>query len=479
MKHLSRFELLRMINHMKTPGGALFRAITIQGVAVWTFFQVGILDDLGRMATEGGVSSAQDRAVPFFKRVIRVMRVSISIVSSILFLVRWSLRRPTALILASDQAKQEGPVNARLVQVYRWLDAHHASFADVVHTTYDRSFVPNLMQRPKGALYLDALRLVARFVVRVGFGGKVSRYMASLDFSDFPQEQRAEIRAIVHKYYRLSLESAVVTRMLSVLLRIIRPKVFLTIDDVRNHNELLVASRMAGIPSVVFQHANFGYFTGTDSLPPEMYAFGDRFVVWNRYWADQLPLMSAQFALHRDRILIGGRANAALPPAHKIHPPRNQKPQRILVPCEASVPPAIARRCMDAIRMCPDVIVLFSLRAGGDVSEQLDRYGLFADHPGVEVGSSFDLANIDAGIGMYSTFLDDLVAMGLPVGVMHVGYESFEDLSACGLAASLTPENIRDELPALTGLSVEERERRRGVLIDGWGHLDTVLSHFL
>lgn len=479
MNKIPSRELLRMINAIKTPYTALSDCITVDGVSVWTFFQGAIGDDLRRIEDGTSTKYVESQPLRFSRKIIRSLRIIVSILSSFLFVVLQLFHRSAAIILVSDQLTKNGHNNPRLTEIYAWLNKHHASYTEVVHTTYSDIFFKNFVRRPAGILYLDGIRMIARFIVRLTPYDKIQCYINSADFTSFPSERRELVRKIVRRYYGFALESVIVIRILTAILRVVHPRVFLTIDDIRHHNELLVATRAAGISSVVFQHSNLDHFFGSDSLPPEHYAFGDFFVVWSHYWAQHLPEMSAQFALYKDRIVIGGRANATTSPKNLVHAPRNQKPYRILVSYEVNISQTVARRCMSLLRNCPEMYILFSLRKDMDTTEQLVRYGLTGEYPNVEVGSSFDLTQVDAAIGTYSTFLDDLVAMGIPVGVVHAGYQTFHDLSKFGLAASLTLETMCNDLPKLTQLSEEERGRRRSTLVDGWGNLDTILSPFL
>jgi hypothetical protein len=467
-----------MINAIKTPHGALSDCITVHGVSVWTFFQGAMSDDLRRIENGTSTKYGESRPLRFSRRIIRSLRIIVSMLSSFLFIIRQFLNRPAALLLVSDQLTQHNSNNPRLTEVYAWLKKHCVSYGEVVHTTYGDIFFKNFVRRPIGIFYLDALRMIARVIVRLTPYDKVQCYINSADFTSFPSECRELIRKMVIRYYGFALESVIMIQILTVILHILHPKVFLTIDDIRHHNELLVAARATGVSSVVFQHSNFDHFFGSDSLPPEHYVFGDFFVVWSRYWAQHLPEMSSQFALHKDRIVIGGRANAATSPQDLIRTPHNQKLQKIFVPYEVNIPQTVACECMMLLRHCPEMHILFSLRKDMDTAEQLVRYGLTEKYPNVEVGSSFDLSQVDAAIGTYSTFLDDLVAMGIPVGVLHAGYRTLEDLSLFGLAAPLIFETMCKDLLELTQLSKEERSRRRSMLVDGWGNLDVVLSPF-
>lgn len=473
---MTSYELLRMINAIRTPRGVLSDCVMVHGVSAWTFFQAGILNDL-RRAESGNVTEYDGvQATVAGRRFFRFLRVGISAFSSFLFLVRTLFSRPGALILASDYVAKGDCRNPRLAGVYAWLNEHHVRYAEIIHTTYGDGFFRNMARRPAGVLYLDAVRMLARVVVRSCFRNRIRRYAMSADLTQFPPEHRRLVRTIVWRYYGRALESAMVTRMLTAIMRFVHPKVFLTIDDIRHYNELLVAARAAGTASVVFQHSNFNYFFGTDSLPAGKYPFGDHFIVWSRYWVSQLPEMSPLFRLHKDRLVNGGRADGSAAPARIRHVPPTAIPRRIFIPYEANLPRDIASRCMELLRGCPDVTILFSLRPGTDTREQLGKYGLTGQHPNVEVGSSFDLTHVDAAVGTYSTVLDDLVAGGMPVGVLRTAYRTFHDLSDAGLAGPLSLENICESLQGLVQLPTTERERRRGALVDGWGNIGLILS---
>ena len=476
MKTLSDKELLRMINAVSISTGKLVDAVTVDGVSVWTFFQFNILNELRRTRRHQTTRGAGSWTLRHRVRLKRLSRWWASACCSLVFLVRTLLRRPKALVFSSDSLTKDGAANPRLAAGYQWLHEHRVSYAEVVHTTYDGDFFPNLSRRPIGVLYLEVVRSLAHLVVRMGSRRRVERVVASADINSFPVDDQPLARHLIRKYYARALESVVTIRILSVFLHWSRPRVLLTVDDIRHHNELLVAARRTRVSTTVFQHSNFDHFYGSDMLPPERYIFADRFVVWSRYWAERLPRLSPLFAHYRERIAIGGRSSARGAPTDRIHSPRMAPPYHILVPFELGLSQTIASRLMTALAACPHVRVVFSLRADTDTGEQLERYGLTDSNRFVEVVSSVDLNGIDAAIGVYSTFLDDLVAMGVPVGIVKTEYETFHDLVASGLATSLTPTSICQEMPTLVGLTLEERERRRQVLIDGWGNIDTILS---
>jgi hypothetical protein len=465
-------DLLKRINNVVvegTPIHAYFhKYYGSRGHSFWASEQHFLFRDIKKFSTHKKFdvfTASQRRSIVyiFIDWLFSVFALLISLVHVIKLLVV----KTKVLTYSVDKLKKDTRHDPRLIKVYRSLEKNNVSYAEVIHTLFGREFLRNLLKRRRSAIYLEASNILFFLFKNRSKQRKYIRDIETVELRQFNDFERQFVHHTLLKYAKGCLSSEFRIALFSLVLKRSSIKIFISIDDIRYGNELLMACRLSNITSHQFQHSNFDYLQSLDTLPASVYAFPDVFYVWNEYWQNTIPKLSPLFSFHSDQLMIGGRAYD-----FKISDPLPYKTSEknqltVLAGYEVNVNKELMSKCFAKIHNCPGISLIFSVRSGMPKEVQIREYGL-TEAKDVEIVTSLPdtlLQNTDLVLGVYSGLLDEMVERGKQVGVLKTTYRAFHDLSENDLAEAVDTEasDICDQLQKASRIPKEkilERQKR-------------------
>lgn len=373
--------------------------------------------------------------------------------------------RPSILIFGIDRVSDvTHKADFRNEALYRFLKLRSISFTECLHTVFGKEFLLNLFIRKRLPFYLESLNsLYALFSL---FTPQKSLRIGFSDSDVFTEDEKLFAQHEITKYMRSIGLAQFRVRALALLLRLIKPKAIWMIDDARHYQDISLAARLCGIPSYGFQHGHFtryhvGWLVPAEGTPLTVIR-PDYLVVWSHYWKKELLRLNAVFP--ESAILVGGFPSRNTPAL----PFERYSDLSILIPHETDSPKvevtAIIRGLLDAL---PEAKVVMKLRPDHPVKEQL------ASYPGLPWGSpqlSF-VTNISeltqrpsVVLGVYSTFLYDMILAGVPVGIVDTSMDYGIGMIENGLADPISPRGLAEAVRKLSDTPTEVLNIRRDVL---------------
>ena len=348
--------------------------------------------------------------------------------------------RPEVLVFSVDKISAGKDHDFRLDGLYRWLSRDKIAFTEVFHTQ-GAATLAYARSRRRSAVYHEAFEfLSALWFSRCRCRTESRRLAAMLPCGEFEEGERPFVRSLVEKTLNAAASSPFRIRWYRRVLRRLRPRLILAIDDTRYYQELCAAARAEGVPCYAFQHGHFtkyhagwlasGVGKGNDVRP-------DALFVWSPYWKKELLRLGTNFS--EEELRIGGNPKGELPAVtpSKYEPPSGERVFNLLVPFETEAPfeevAAILRKLSEGGRLK----IFLKTRPDWDEREQLRRYGL-EGLPSERAEAAADhaplMGRIDAVAGVYSTFLYDMLPYRKPIVVLKTSMDFGEGLVINGLA---------------------------------------------
>lgn len=362
------------------------------------------------------------------------------------------IRRPKVLVFSVDKkSDKKTRGDFRIHHVYKTLAELGYSYQELFHTTINSSLYGRYVGRGRFAMYLEALDglwFFGRWCT--GFFRKKSSHI----FGNLPEDED-EARAMVsllEKYLAVDGLYTFRVQVLSWVLKTIGYQSIIGIDDVRHYHELMSAAKQAGITTAAVQHGHFTkYHVGWRALGTSgPYARADVLLVWSEYWKRQLHTLGSVYG--DDVVVAGGGASTNI----SFAPAKDEL--TVLVPFETIAPLEEVRECLTALTACEGVSVLVKGRPDWEVGKQQELYG------GLPVVISLeDIPKPDVCLGVYSTFLYDMYAAGIPVGVLETSMDYGYGMIEGGLAAHISKKNICEAVRSLADSSVTPARLCTGV----------------
>lgn len=307
------------------------------------------------------------------------------VIASMWGLFRIVAIRPQILVYGNDMLGDQ-MYEPRMAGVYEWLVKNKVPFAHIVHATPTGRVVRNWWRRHEPVVYLGAL--------------PSSLYVA--------------------------------------LMRVVRFRAVLAIDDYRFWPHVVDMARSAGAQSFLFQH---GRFTRHQEYLKMAHAqLPTKYIVWNEYWKRKILALSPLFSKHQDAVLVGGK-----PSGSQGSPQRLVREQdgrlRVMVIHEPDMKRADVHHVIQALAIREEIRLFYKIRKDQSAEQQIAHHGLksFLDTNSISVTT--DVSPCDLVLGSYSTLLYEMVAMGIPVGVLQVGSTQADDLVEDGLATPVDPSS--------------------------------------
>lgn len=452
----------KILEHATVNGVALGALIDSEGYSIWDpWLHSSFLDDCAIFSIHKTYKSVQ---VQYEHDTARGTG-SLSVTGLLLFLFSlvsflWlSIRRPVAMILSVDKENEKKhTADARIEHVYTALDASNVTYVELFHTLLGARAFLRIFKRKRFALYLEGIDwafFFARSIRRLTSNKKRVIAVAGLD--SFSEDEKKFASQLVQKYVSMNALVRFRTKWLTTMLRVLRIKVILGIDDARHYHELARAASMCSIPFTVFQHGHFTPYhvgwlrdvrlVGTRSFPQSI-------VVWNEYWKKELIRLGGVWG--SDSIIVEGSAKNYQALSLSFDPTSNT----VVVPYETEAPQSIVR---DALRSLLDAkfSVIFKIRS--DVSRASQVRFLNGLEREVIIAESISTP-VCAVVGTYSTYLYDAIFSKVPVILLKTRLAYSDGLVRNGLAEVADSSELVDVVMRSIHVSEEERNRRSAMI---------------
>ena len=457
-------ELDRMNAIPGQDGVPLADSVSLDGFSVWHWYQDSIYESL----RQGILYSPTPTHVSLRSSAIFIVLGGLLFLITIAAAISARLRGVRVMVFSVDRTTLNGKTDQRLAAVYDALARTQTPFVELWHSHHPKTSLGNLCKRRRLGAYLMAFDWC--FWMGEGMWHRRMGKWSEESFAEFSDPLHAH-RIAQNFYLRVPLSRGRVF-LLEYFCVIAGIKFIVGIDDPRNYHEIACAAKRRQIPFVVVQH---GHFTKYHIGWLERYPFAlprcipDTLVVWSNYWKNELHRLHSVFS--PERIVVGGAKQTTVVPGRSsmadglIH---------LVVPFETGAPHSEVAPYLHALSMRDNVRIYFKLRPDESVEAQLAAYSLLPLPKNVEAVSFLpEGVRIDAVVGVYSTYLYDLIAAGIPAGVLETGCDFGSGLTDNGLAVPIRFPSLEEDIRLLAATTSEEVRRRQMQLCEP---LDATLS---
>lgn len=372
--------------------------------------------------------------------------------------------RPQVLLFAIDRVSDKKlKADFRTSALYHFLNARGITYVECLHTVFEKKFFLNLLARLRPVVYLEAPDVLYAFAQFFRMAPPPVRRTVSGILGCTPDEEQF-ITHVVQKY--ISDEGLVRFRVdfFKFLLHATGVRVVLAIDDARNYHDIALAGRESGVPMYAFQHGHFTkYHPGwLSNGSKRAYLHPDFLVVGSAYWKKILRTLGSVYS--EDSIIVGG----AMRTTKITLPEAVSSDMLLLIPYETDSPKKeVADIISRILREMPDVRIALKLRPDYSTEEQIREYG----GPRAS-GRFFAIASVAelterprCCLGVYSSFLYDMVEAGIPIGLLAVSNDFGRGMVESGLADQIElGVGLETALRTLGELPRSEIVRRRELL---------------
>lgn len=382
--------------------------------------------------------------------------------------VLWAvIARPKVLIFSSDKVSDHFVrADFRIAHLYKLLEEKKVRYQEILHTAFTNGSVySHYWKRRRPTLYLeaiDALWFLGRWC------SAPFRSPTSHIFGNLPEDEAesAFIVAALEKYLRVRGLKEFRVRVLRAVFRMVGYTMVSSIDDTRHYHEVVRAARAEGIYSCALQHGHFTqYHVGWLPLGASgPFARADELLVWSQYWKQELVHFGSVYPEESIKI-VGGSSASLLTFATK------SSKTTVLVPFETVAPNDEVGAFLARVSTCPNTEVYLKVRPDIPVERQLDAYPEVV-RASVNVATSLaEVPYPDLCLGVYSTFLYDMVSAGVPVGILQTSMEYGEGMVRNGLATPIFLEGVCESVALLEVGSGVERYKNEVVFKDAFSRV--------
>ncbi len=410
------------------------------------------------LTSEGG----QSTAVSLKGLVVGLVGVVISGLAVLSMLVV----KPKVIVFGIDRVSDaEYKSDFRMHAIYSFLKTRHVRHTEILHTVFNKGFIYNLLKRLRFAIYLEAadtLYAIGRALWRTR-----PKQITIENLGSLSDEEARFVRYVIKKY--LGQKDAALFRisLLTFILSASRAKAIFAIDDARHYHDICVAAHHAEVPVYAFQHGHYTRFHVGWLAQQEVrgaYIRPDFLVVWSEFWRHELKRLGSVF--DDASILIGSpeKKSVSLPSV------QSQTHRTILIPHETDSPKLEMVKILQEIISDPTTVIVLKLRPDHTPQSQIQEYpSLAIDGERIKtITNSGKLQYRPAcAVGVYSTFLYDMVEAGIPVGVLVDVSPYGHGMVENGLANAIHSHALHADIGDLCTLSDNELQRRRTLLTDG------------
>lgn len=445
MKILDKnLEILKKINLLKIEGIPIYDFCRYKHYSTWSFNQIWLWDAL----VNRSVKKQEKNIINILKRIKNIIQYSIL---ALLLILKLRINKTKILVYSIAKSKKD----FRLAKVFNFLEKNNIKYREVVH-----GLKANLYNA-KPVFFIDLVNLL--------FSSKKVSYQLELD--EFEEDQRDYLREVINGLLANTVQSEKKIKFIRWYLKLTGINTLLTIDDPRYYNELIIAAQELGIKVVSFQHGRFNkYLTGwiNYNIPPEKCVAPDKFIVWNKYWRDELISLSSVYNFYKKRVVIGGQPFYS---NNDFMATQFDGQLVVLIPFELKADKEAVRNCIKQLLLIPKLKIYFKARPDQDIEEQLKISELhdFKSRPNFNIIQELNaeiLKEINLVIGTYSTLLYEMIESGKPVMVLRSDNTQADNLVDGGLADFLTDNSVdlESQMKSVASTSIDILKERKNTI---------------
>lgn len=479
-------KFLKKINEIEIDGKTMAEYFSCGEYSTWAFHQFKIYDDIRNFSIDKKFTTGNEK-FSIKNELKTITLVVLGLFISLISLLSDLINRPKILLYAADKMKKNTKKEPRLEVVQNILEKENTKYSWLIHTLFDRAYMDNIFLRRKPVIYIELIYLFSKYF---DFGNisKIREYnkkINNIDVSAFEENERGFVNFILKRYGERSIRSESIIEVYAVIFKIVGYKKMFFIDDWRHCNEIIIAAKKAGAKTYMFQHSNFDHLIGVHTLPPQHYPFPDIFYVWSKYWLDKIKELNHVYTLNADRVFVGGRPQLYETKTQIVRNKTDAEKTNILIPYEVNADKMLVKNFIERLLKFENIDVYFKVRGDMPLDEQLKNYHLEEIQSKINIINNMDavLSEIDLTIGIYSTFLDEMIEVGIPVAILDSNYTIFNDLSQSGLAETLSINESDEELllkiKNASEISFESLKNRRETFLNGMEHVENLPADIL
>lgn len=344
-----------------------------------------------------------------------------------LAIIKMVFKKPTVLVYSPDKYHIASGGDFRIATVYNFFKKHNINYLEIFHSTYGKEFFSNLFVRSRLSLYLEGFSPL--------FFLKKDNNQYNLEsFELFNQPIVNHFLCVLDRKLKFSLARI---KILEFLLKFSKINTLITIDDPRYAQEVALACKLNNIKIFAFQHGHITkYHAGWMNY--EIPAFAsvpfDKFYVWNDYWKRSLILNSTYY--NEKNVFSGGPLRTPPEISFKKHTNKIDKfsELNIIIPYESVAPKAEIKKVICRLLFL-GAKLFFKVRPDISIDKQLQEYGVTTNQVKIieKIDAKF-LSQIDVAIGLYTTFLYDMIFYEKPVFIISSKFKLGNQLVEDGLA---------------------------------------------
>lgn len=425
------YELLRRINSIEVDGKPISFYFTYRGYDLWGAYQSSLFYDLKKNVdnlSSTGIEAERSLGVSaslFMKKTIT--HFLLFVVTSISFILSIFSSREVLLFVGDKISSPTLNNDVRIDPVYEFLKNSKISFVELIHTIPGARTFKNLYTRKRQVLFYESFGFFVRKKRRI--------FLPDTVLKDFSREEGDFVRYVVGKYEERFCVSKAWIRTFSWVLKKIHPKVVWGIDDTRYCGELAVVCAEVGIPLYLFQHGHFTkYHVGwlkyqkrAGIIPKATYL-----VVWNSYWKQELVRLNTYYE-DRELVVGGEKVFTVGNSLDTLFDQNLFSKKTVLIPYETDAPKDDLKIYLEKFKKA-GFTIYFKIRSDIPKKIQCDQYGI-SENDMCVVGEYLPiLKDVSLIVGVYSTFLYDLLKSGIPVAILETPLDYGYGMVENGLA---------------------------------------------
>ncbi len=444
-------NFLRKINNLTINGKSIDTHFVENEYSLWSFQQFFLLAQIKEFSKYKNYEkyvSVSGKAVPLLKKIKALLMDILMLTVSFCAILKMYFCRPKVLLFCSDILKANTRFNPRIYNLFLVLERERIPYIEIIHTVGGMKLLTNLLSLRRLVIYSESFNILSLLFKKNRERIDDYKIIQGINLDAFNELERPFVLSLLKSAFDNVHISKFKIKLLRRVFKLNNFHSFVTIDDVRHTNEIIVACKEEGILSCLYQHSNFDYLIGLDELPPEEYIFPDIFYVWNTYWLHRIPELSSLYRYYKDRLKVGGRAYefSLCPCEEKVKNKKTEGTVSVLLPFEVNLNQAQVRPYVRAMLQDARIRVFFSIRNDFDRTMQLEKY--FTEdtihNPNLTIFESTEKAkiieHIDVVAGVYSGFLDESIEMCKPVALLKTDYPTLNRLDEIGMATVVDVE---------------------------------------
>ena len=439
-------NFLKRINEAVYKNHNFYNSFVFKDYDLWHSYQMLIFADIKQYSKYGESYFCKNKKV--LVKIKNFIFGCFSIFISTLAILILILKRKKIIIYSVDRINSKYKSDLRIEAIYNFLYENNLKYTEFFHTIFGKDFLKNFLIRKRFSIYMEGFDfLYSIFYKRNSFSGIEN----IINLDQFSSKEKSLAIFILTKYFYYKDISKFKISIFSKILKVSSVKALFTIDDVRYYNELILACKINNIKTYAVQHGHFTkYHVGWlyNNFSKKKIIKPNKLLVWSDYWKRELLRLGTYFSF-KD-IEVGGVNKIKIIKKYKKGK-RIDKSINLLIPYEADAPKKEVKGYMDKFINLGGVKIFFKVRSDVLKRKQLEDYGIYNGYnKKIIVVSDMEkvIDKIDIVVGVYSTFLYDVILYKKPVLILSTSMDYGYGMIKNNLA-NIISENEKDLLKRL------------------------------